>query len=283
VSRTFDTIHAGGAFFESPRWHDGRWWVSDMWAGGVISLAPDGTDVVCELAGPAKPSGLGWRPDGTLLVVSMRDKLLLERGPGGGLQLVADLTETAGGPLCNELIVDPHGTAWVGSVSYDAAIPDTVVRVDTDGTAVAAARGFRHTNGMAITADGRTLIVNETLGARITAYTIGADGSLVDGRTWADLPGTGPDGCALDGRGRLWVADAFGHRCVLVAEGGAILEEVVPPGGLQAYACMLGGPEGRTLLMCCVPGWDTSQPADGTDAVLIVTEVDVPADARTLP
>jgi sugar lactone lactonase YvrE len=254
-----------------------------MWRGEILSLAPDGSDVRRELDGPEHPSGLGWRPDGTLLVVSMRDKRLLARRADRTTDVVADLAELVASPLCNDLIVDRSGTAWIGSVSYEAAQPDTVVRVDPDGTATTVASGFFHTNGMAVTADGRTLLVNETLAARITAFTIVDGTTLVDGRVWAELPGMGPDGCTLDSEGRLWIADAFGHRCVRIAEGGEIVDEIAPPDGMQAYACMLAGPEGRTLLMCCIPAWDVQQPKDGTAGSLIVTEVEVPADARSLP
>jgi sugar lactone lactonase YvrE len=214
--------------------------------------------------------------------VAQLDKRLLVRRPDGQTDVLADLAPLVTSPKCNELIVDGSGTAWIGSVNYDKP-DDVVVRVDPGGHAEVVASGFHHTNGMAMTADGRTLLVAETFGARVTAYTICDGKTLTDGRTWAELPGTGPDGCALDSNGRLWVADAYGHRCLLVAEGGEIIGEIAPPDGLQAYACMLGGPENRTLLMCCVPGWDMDQPKDGTAASLIATEVDVPADPRSLP
>jgi sugar lactone lactonase YvrE len=278
-------IVEGGAFFEAPRWHDGRWWVSDFFRHAVFSFDPDGGDVREEASVAGQPSGLGWDPDGALLVVSMLDHLLLRRDPETGeLRTVADLSRHAGGPA-NDMVVASDGTAWVGNFGFDyygGADPATtsLVRVDTDGTVSEAADDLLFPNGAVITDDGRTLVVGETFRSRYTAFTIDTDGTLADRRTWADLPGAFPDGCCLDAEGRIWCADAGGARCLLVEEGGRIAREITPPDGLGVFACMLGGPTGSSLLLCCCP---TDQPDDvpnRRDAVLVATEVDVPHAGR---
>lgn len=272
------TLIDGGTFFEGPRWHDGRWWVSDFFRHTVLSFDADGRDERQEASVPGQPSGLGWAPDGSLLVVSMLDHRLLRRA-GSALQEVADLSAYAGGP-CNDMVVDASGRAWIGNFGFDfwgGGEPSTasLLRVDPDGTAAIAATDLAFPNGSVVTPDGCTLIVGETGGARYSAFSIQPDGSLTDRRTWAELPGVAPDGCALDAEGRIWSADAYGGRCVLVQEGGRILEEVRAPEGLNVFACMLGGPDGTTLLMCCAPDSDAKKRASTREALLVATEVAV--------
>jgi sugar lactone lactonase YvrE len=144
------------------------------------------------------------------------------------------------------------------------------------GRVTAVADDLRFPNGSVITPDGATLIVGESFGGRYTAFDIAADGTLANRRTWAELPGVAPDGCGLDAGGRIWCADALGGRCLLVEEGGAIVDEVKAPDGLGVYACMLGGADGRTLLICAAPDSDHDKRAAAREAVLFATEVDAP-------
>lgn len=272
------TVVDGGTFFEGPRWHEGRWWVSDFFRHAVLSFDADGDNLRQEASVPAQPSGLGWTPDGALLVVSMLDHRLLRR-TGTSMEEVADLSAYAGGP-CNDMVVDTGGRAWIGNFGFDfwgGGAPSTasLIRVDPDGTAAVAAPDLAFPNGSVVTPDGRTLIVGETSGSRYTAFTIEPDGSLIDRRTWAELPGVAPDGCALDAAGRIWSADAYGGRCVLVEEGGRIVDEVRVPAGLNVFACMLGGPDGTTLLMCCAPDSDASKRAAAQEAIIVTTDVAV--------
>ena len=274
-----ETLVDHGTFYEGPRWHEDRWWVSDFYRHVVLSFAPDGTDGREELAVAGQPSGLGWAPDGCLLVVSMTDHRLLRRTPAGGVEEVASFGEHCGGNA-NDMVVDAQGRAYIGNFGFDMAAgapPATtnLVRVDPDGTVSVAASDLAFPNGTVITADGSTLIVGETMGARYTAFTIDPDGSLRDRRVWAELAGVFPDGCGLDADGHIWCADAGGRRCLLVAEGGEVLAEVPAPDGFAVFACMLGGPDGRTLLQCCAPGLSPDDRIANQDACLVATTVDV--------
>lgn len=277
--RSFETLVEGGTFFEGPRWRDGRWWVSDFYRHAVYAVAPDGAiDEVLAVEG--QPSGLGWLPDGSLLVVSMRDQRVLRRAPDGTVTTHADIAQHCGG-LANDLVVDGRGHAWVGNFGFDlmageAPRTTVLVHVAPDGSADVAADDLRFPNGSVITADGTTLVVGETMGARYTAFAIGDDGRLTDRRVWADLPGVAPDGCALDAAGHIWAADALGNRLVRVAPGRGVVEEVAGPDGLGVYACMLGGDDGRTLLACCAPDFDEHARSAAREAVLMTTRVDVP-------
>ena len=277
--RTIDTLADGGSFFEGPRWHDGRWWVSDFYRHTVLAVDPaGGQEAVLTVEG--QPSGLGWRPDGTLLVVSMKDRRLLARSPVGTVDVVADLTSHAGGHL-NDMVVDAEGRAYVGNFGFDMMAGERprladLVRVDPDGTVAVAAEGLKFPNGTVITPDGATLVVGETTGGALTAFTVGAAGELTDRRTWAATPGVAPDGIALDAEGRIWVADGGGGPVLLVAEGGEVVDRVQQPDGLGVYACMLGGEDGRTLLMCAAPDYLEHNRAAAREAVLLTTTVDVP-------
>lgn len=280
---TVEVLLGGGTFFEAPRWHGGRWWVSDFYRHVVLSVEPDGRDVREEVVVDAQPSGLGWAPDGSLLVVSMLDQRVLRRPSGSGaLEIVAELGQIAGGP-CNDMVVDSVGRAWVGNFGFDhfndgEFAPASLARVDPDGSVSVAAEELAFPNGMVIADDGCTLLVGETFASRYTAFRIAEDGTLVDRRTWAELPGVFPDGCSLDAEGRVWVADAFGGCCLLVEEGGKTVERVAAPPGLHVFACMLGGPMGTTLLMCCSPDSDMHKRTGTNEAVLAITEVEVARD-----
>lgn len=298
AERELVALFDGGTFFEGPRWHDGSWWVSDFYSGLVRSITPDGTATeVMHVA--AQPSGLGWMPDGSMLVVSMKDQLVLRRAPDGEVTTHAELGGLAGGHL-NDMVVDDQGRAYIGNFGFDlmaGADPRTasLIRVDPDGSATVAAEDLYFPNGSVITPDGATLIVGETMGNRYSAFAIGADGSLSDRRTWAEfgpLPAlttftdtlgrvtVSPDGCALDADGHIWAADALAGRCVRVAPGGEIVDVIAAPDGLGVFACMLGGPEGTTLLLCAAPDFFEHARAAATEAVLLTTEVAVPHAGR---
>ena len=292
--RALATLVQGGSFFEGPRWRDGRWFVSDFYRHAVLAVTPGGyEETVMEV--PGQPSGLGWMPDGSLLVVSMRDHRLLRRSPSGEVVEHADLTPYCGGHL-NDMVVDRHGRAYVGNFGFDLMAGEdprtaALVRVDPGGGAAVVAEDIVFPNGSVITPDGSTLIVGETLACRYTAFSIAADGSLGDRRVWAQMapsPDVGPfgdmlphitvapDGCCLDAEGHIWAADAVGARCIRVAPGGAIVDEVRAPDGLGAFACMLGGEDGRTLLLCCAPDYLEHLRSQTREAVLLTTTVDVP-------
>jgi sugar lactone lactonase YvrE len=281
AERKLERLLGGGAFFEGPRWRDGRWWVSDMHQRLVRAVSPDGA-VEEVLTVEGRPSGLGWLPDGSLLVVSMADRRLLRRAPDGVVSVHAELADLCTGDA-NDLVVDASGRAYVGNFGFDyereEPRPAALVCVDPDGGAAVAADGLLFPNGAVITEDGSTLIVGETYGARYTAFTIGPDGSLSDRRVWAELEGFYPDGCCLDAEGFVWSADARTSRCARIAPGGEIVDEVHVPEGQRCFACMLGGDDGCTLLLCTAPGSGAAR-AGTTDAALYVTRVDVPHGGR---
>jgi sugar lactone lactonase YvrE len=283
-----------GHFFEGPRWRDGRWWVSDFYRQAVLAVTPDGRAEQL-MTVEAQPSGLGWMPDGSLLVVSMRDHRVLRCWADGRVETHASLADYATG-WANDMVVGTDGRAWVGNFGCDLAgnqplRPATLVRVDPDGSVSAAAEDLYFPNGSVITPDGSMLIVGETFGNCLTAFTIGKDGNLTDRRSWArfgERPTLGlradvikqvavaPDGCCMDAEGHIWVADAVGARCIRVAPGGEIVDEIKTPDGQGVFACMLGGLEGRTLLMCCAPDSSAKRRAEAAEAELMVCDVDVP-------
>ena len=294
MTATLTPFAEGGSYFECPRWHDGRWWASDFYRYAVFTYHADGREEqVAEIEG--QPSGLGWLPDGDLLVASMQDRRVLRRATDGSLHVHADVSALTSGHL-NDMVVDQRGRAYAGNFGFDLMggadpAPAALIRVDPDGTASVAAEDLLFPNGSVITPDGQTLIVGETAGARYTAFTIADDGSLSDRRVWAQVAPTppittlaetlgqlqfGPDGCALDADGHIWAADEVGARCVRLAPGGAIVDEIPAPDGLDFFACMLGGDDGRTLLMCAAPDFGEEARSAAHEAVLLTATVDVP-------
>jgi sugar lactone lactonase YvrE len=221
-------------FPECPRWHDGCLWFSDMHAHSVMRVDLTGRiEVVAEL--PTQPAGLGWTPEGQLLAVSMVNRRLL-RLDGTEWTGVADL-----GPLasfhCNDMVVDKGGRAYVGTFGFDFE----------GGAPFKPGEIIRFPNGMVLTPGGRTLIAAESMGPALRVYDVATDGSLSNGRIWAELSDVVPDGICLDAEGAVWAANAIGNEVVRVAAGGAITQRVAVSN--HAFACMLGGPGRRTLFV----------------------------------
>lgn len=249
-ARPVSVLVDGLAFGEGPRWHDGRLFLSDMHSHRVLSVdAGDGaTMVVAEHNSPL--SGIGWLPDGRLLVVAM-DGLVLRLDPSG-LEVHADVTALARHGI-NDMIVHPEGWAWVGQFGYDrhagaTPAPSALIRVDPDGAASVAADDMMVANGMAITPDGRTLIVAESAGRKLTTFAIGPHGELTDRSVFAELPHA-PDGMCLDAEGAVWAACVTASRYARVLPGGAIAETVEFEPPRRTVACVLGDADRRTLYM----------------------------------
>jgi len=293
-ARELRTLVEGGSFFEGPRWHEGRWWASDFYTHTVRTVDPASGEFEVVMEVPGQPSGLGWLPDGSLLVVSMSDHRLLRRTADGEVSVHADVTEHCGGHL-NDLIVDREGRAYAGNFGFDlmnmaAPAPTSLVRVDPDGAVHREGEDLWFPNAMMISGD--TLIVAETFGGGLSAFTIAGDGSLTDQRVWGQiaprvepgsveemLPNLGyaPDGCTLDASGHVWAADGLGGPLCRIAPGGDIVDEIELPEGLAVFACQLGGDDGHTLLMCAAPDFLEVNRRDTREAVLLTTTVEVPA------
>ncbi|MEM9622387.1 MAG: SMP-30/gluconolactonase/LRE family protein [Pseudomonadota bacterium] len=229
-------------FGEGPRWRDGALWLSDMHDQRVLRVSPDGTaQTIVELADD-QPSGLGWLPNGDLLIVSMSKRQLL-RYDGSNLHLHADLSDSASW-YCNDMVVDQHGTAYVGNFGFDLhnnAKPATaeLIRVTAAGEVFVEDDDVMFPNGTVITEDGRTLIVGESFASRLTAFDIADDGSLSNKRLWAKLPdGAVPDGICLDADGGIWSASPTSNNCIRQIEGGKVTHTITLDRG--AFACMIG-------------------------------------------
>jgi sugar lactone lactonase YvrE len=282
----------GGIYFgEGPRWRDGRLWFSDFYAHAVKSVSLAG-DLRTEFEIDDQPSGLGWQPDGTMLIVSMTRRQLLRRTPDGAVAVHADLGHIASFH-CNDMVVDSAGGAYVGNFGFDLdaeiaarGVPDVLARhataklayVSPDGQTRVAAEDMHFPNGPVITPDGKTLILGETLAACLTAFDIGPNGDLSNRRVWATIAPRVPDGICLDAEGAIWVANPTAPECVRVAEGGAVLEVIET--GAPCYACMLGGDDGRTLFMLTASGSDHEQASASATGKILVAEVGSPRAGR---
>ncbi|BBG01293.1 MULTISPECIES: SMP-30/gluconolactonase/LRE family protein [Pseudonocardia] len=290
MPREISTIVSGLTYTECPRWHDGRLWFVDFYTHQVLSVAEDGSDQRLEAEVPEQPSGLGWLPDGRLLVVSMRDARVLRREHDGTLVTHADVSAHTGGHL-NDMVVDARGRAYAGNFGFDlmgGAPLETasLVRIDPDGSVAVVADDLWFPNGSVITDDG-TLLVNETFGNRITAFDIAEDGSLDNRREWAsfgELPdrsiekalgqiAIAPDGCGLDAEGALWVADALNARLVRIREGGEIVDSIDTGSGV--FACILGGSDGKTLFASVAPDFHEEARRNAREGSVVAVRVDV--------
>ena len=278
----WDELVGGVDFGEGPRWHDGQLWYSDFHQASVYTVAADGarTAVLSGLAD--RPSGLGWLPDGSLLVVSMTERKLLRQAASGELVLHADLSGLASWH-CNDMVVSAEGNAYVGNFGFDLESsasfrPAELILVRPDGSAEIAAEEMAFPNGSVITPDGSTLIVGESFSGGYVAFTIRPDGTLTDRRRWADIPGTAPDGCTMDDAGGIWFSDALGSQVIRVEEGGEVTHTIPTP--QPTFACMLGGDDGRTLHVLCAPGSHPDEVAGKALGAIYTMRVDHPRAGR---
>jgi sugar lactone lactonase YvrE len=229
-------------FGEGPRWFEGLLWFSDMLGEAVHTSDMNGSLTTLPLPGHS-PSGLGFRPDGSLLIASAEDRLVL-RYDGETVVTVADLSGLAPANL-GDMVIDEAGRAYIGSQAFTGGV---IIRLDPDDRATVVAEDLDFPNGMVITPDHTTLIVAESMARRLTAFTIGDDGALTDRRIFADGLDGPPDGIALDADGGVWTSMTLAHQFERITEGGKVTDRI-DMGDRVAVACALGGPQRRTLFM----------------------------------
>jgi len=288
----FKTLLDGLSFTECPRWRDGRLYFSDRYTRGILAVSIDGS-VETYARTDGLPAGIGFLPDGRLLICSMRDRKVFRRELDGAIVEHSDLSALAAGYL-NDMLVDEEGRAWVGNFGFDLfagepACSTALISVAPEGTPAIAAHDLAFPNGTVLTPDRRTLIIAETMANRLTAFTVSA-GILSERRTWAsfgDPPATtdvgkilegaavAPDGICLDAEGAIWVADVLNRRVIRVIEGGSIVKEL-ETGEMCAFACMLGGDDGRALFVCAAPTFDETEAAAHHRSSILVATVEVP-------
>ncbi len=279
MGRTLKALAEGFAFPEGPRWHEGSLWFSDMYGLAVVRVELSGSsETVVEV--PQQPSGLGWLPDGRMLVVSMEDRKLLRLDPGGLVEH-ADLSAVAPAH-CNDMVVDRFGRAYVGNFGSEfrrgePAAPARLALAYQDGRVAAVADDLRFANGMAISPDGLTLFVAESMATppRLTAFDIGPEGQLTNRRVVAEFDTEAPDGICLDAEGAVWIASPATKEAARVLDGRVV--ERVSTGKHGCYAVALGGPAGSTLFVCTSGTSIPEKARRRRTGRISVIEVDVPA------
>jgi sugar lactone lactonase YvrE len=268
-TRLIDGLRVG----ESPRWHDGRLWLSNWGAQEVVAVDLDGGVEVMARVETTIPFSIDWLPGGPVVIVSGPERVLLRQEADGTLATHADLGELSEHGF-NEIVVDGRGNAYVNGAGFDLMAgeeprPGIVAVVTSGGTAREVAGGILFPNGMAVTPDNSTLIVADSYARELTAFSIGADGGLSERRAWADLGDGVPDGICIDADGAVWYADVPNQRCVRVREGGEVLDRVDVDRG--CFACMLGGPDGTTLFICAAEWHGPERMFDGPPTGRVLT------------
>jgi sugar lactone lactonase YvrE len=296
LKKLAEGIHFG----EGPRWHENKLWFSDMQGFKVMTLdLENNLETVCEI--PNQPSGLGWLPNGDLLIVSMTDRKILKFS-NGLLSTHADLSKYIS-YNCNDMVVSKNGTAYVGNFgmkdAQDKVKKTRLMIVKEDGEVIEGPDKLSFPNGTVITEDGKTLIVGETLAGKLTSFEISSDGLLENRKTWATIaspivlgfikflrklgvvfPETGgsskfyvPDGICLDEKNGIWVASPTSSSVIRVEKGGKITNEIKTP--KNAYACMLGGTDRKTLYILVAESSDADICRASPKGEIYSTEVNI--------
>ena len=275
--KTGSSICQGFTFIEGPRWHEGALWFSDFYDEAVFRVVP-GQRPKKVVSVPQQPSGLGWLPNGDLLVSSMLDKTLYRWSETEGLNKYADVSAVAEQRI-NDMLVEPGGRAWVGNFGFvhqdgESVAPGTLARIDTDQSVHAAAGDLLFANAMVLVNGGKTLIVAETYRGCLTAFDIESTGDLVNRRLWAQLPeGDVPDGNCVDAEGAIWVASPTTGSVLRLLEGGEVTDSIQT--GRKAIACALGGNNGRTLFVSSSESTDRNICLDRRSASIEAFEVTI--------
>jgi sugar lactone lactonase YvrE len=242
-------LTAGLRLGESPRWHEGELWFADWGANMIAPVDQDGLVRRRQEVG-SFPISFDWLPNGSLVVVSGSAGLLHIANTDNQLMVFADLRRLSRHPW-NEIAVHHNGNIYVNGIGYDFSGPPSpsgqIALVRPDGTAESVASGLAFPNGMLISPDGSTLVMAESHAGRLSCFDIHDDGTLSDKRTWAQVPGSAPDGICWTADGDIWFADVPNRRCVLVREGGDIIDSVQLAHG--CFACVLGGPDLHSLFV----------------------------------
>lgn len=287
VLTTTVAVEEGFSFGEGPRFRDGAFFISDQYQCSVFKVEEDSDGKWTKRkihTVENQPSGIGWLPDGRMLVVSMKDRrLLVEDEDGTSLPELADLSSLASGE-CNDMVTTVAGRSYLGNFGFDmfglsllqklrfnsflllhfftgkaltSMLPKDwaaeLICVEANGAARIVAEGLYFPNGTVISQDGKTLVVAETFAARLTAFSIDEEtGDLSNRRVWATCPpGAVPDGICLDAKGGIWVASLATQECLRIEEGGNVTHRVrttQPP-----FACMIGTSRKskKSILMIC--------------------------------
>ncbi|NED97811.1 SMP-30/gluconolactonase/LRE family protein [Phytoactinopolyspora alkaliphila] len=273
-------LMAGLAFGESPRWRDGRLWFADWGTHEIMTVDDDGEGTMVAQV-DSFPFSFDWLLDGRMLISSGTDHALLSLESRTSLSVYADL-KAISDKAWNEIVVASNGNAYVNSIGFDMDRDEDSDRgliavVSPDGQARQVADRLHFPNGMAITADGSTLIVAESYGNKLTAFDIEQNGDLSGQRTWADLGDGSPDGICLDAEGAVWYADVPNRRCVRVEEGGKVLHTIDVDRG--CFGCMLGGPDGRTLYLMAAE-WPTAMTEGSRTGRVLTAKAPAPHAGR---
>ncbi len=270
---------SGLVFPEGPRWHDGRLWLSDMFASRVVTCTPEGVVETVLDTGDVWPSGLGFLPDGSLLLTTMQDARLV-RWDKGETSTVADLSEYGDGTkfwgcVINDMVVDGRGNAYVGVYGTGADHDESgIVLRRMDGSTELVAGEIASANGMVVTPDGKTLIIAELGSDHLSAFDVAEDGTLQNRRVFARVPGSTPDGICLDAEGAVWFGSVYTGVFYRVAEGGKVLDQIEVDG--FAVAPALGGPDRKTLYLLTADTTKELLAQGKADGFVEVVQVDVP-------
>lgn len=258
-----EVVLSGLRFPEGARWRDGLLWFSDMHTGQVLRTDPRTYELTEVTTVPDQPSGLGWLPDGSMLISCMLDRKVVRLWPDGSRSTHADLSALTDSPV-NDLVVDGRGRTFLGGFGYDLygdapQRPGPIFRIDADGTVACVEDDMVFPNGSVILPGTNTLVVAETWAARLTAFDVTDAGDLVDKRTWAELPeGSTPDGICADASGGVWASSIATAQFIRVEAGGRVTDVIELDDGRCATDCVTDD-TGTTLYLLTSNSW---QPSD---------------------
>lgn len=263
-------------FGEGLRWHDSRLWVSDMLGRKVYAFDAAGRrELVAEV--PGKPNGLGFLPDGRLVIGSMEDGRILRREHDGSVQVHADMSAIMTG-YTGDMAVDSLGRIYVDDVGYRVfegapLAPGRLILVDETGQPSVLEESLMFPNGLWITRDGGKLMFAEGRLGRLFSYTRRPNGTLADKRLVIEFEKQPIDGLTIDAEDGVWLCQPYEKR-VLRLQGSQVTHTISFP-DIKPVSVCLGGEDLKTLFIVAADYTLERMATNDCWAALYTVQVDV--------